>query len=81
MRQDAFSFVHTCAKCQAKKPIPYGTLYQIMIAPQWSQYIVDYLWTHLLPANINLAWKRATEIEAHNYTLIGNQLYHHGKDQ
>ena len=81
MRQDAFSYVQTCAKCQAQKPNPYGTLYQIMTAPQWSQYIFDYLQTHILLANISLARKRAVEIEAHNYTLIGNELYHHGKDQ
>ena len=81
MCQDAFSYVQTCAKCQAQRPTSYGTLYQIMIAPQWSEYIVDYLQTHILPANISLARKRAIEIEAHSYTLIGNQLYHRGKDQ
>ena len=81
MRQDAFSYVHNCDKCRAHKPVSYGTLYHIMIAPQWSQYIVDYLQTHILPANISLARKRAIEIEARNYTLIGNQLYHRGKDQ
>ena len=43
MRQDAFSYVQTCAKCQAQKPISYGTLYHIMIAPQWSEYMVDYI--------------------------------------
>ena len=31
-------------------------------------------------ANISLARKRAVEVEACSYTLIGNQLYHHGKD-
>ena len=81
MRQDAFSYVQTCSKCQAQKPIPYGTLYQIMIAPQWREHIVDYLQTHVLPANISLARRRAIEIEACSYTLIGNQLYHSGKDQ
>ena len=43
MRQDAFSYVHNCDKCRAHKPVSYGTLYHIMIAPQWSQYILDYL--------------------------------------
>ena len=81
MCQDTFSYVQTCAKCQAQNPISYGTLYQIMIAPQWSEYIVDYLQTHILPANISLARKRAIEIEARSYTLIGNQFYHCGKDQ
>ena len=81
MCQDAFSYVHTCNKCRAQKLVSYGTLYHIMIAPQWSEYIVDYLQTHILPANISLARKRAIEIEARNYTLIGNQMYHRGKDQ
>ena len=52
-----------------------------MIAPEWSPYIVEYLQNHILPTNISLAWKRAIEIEARNYTLIGSQLYHRGKDQ
>ena len=80
MHQDAFSYMQTCAKCQAQKLVPYGTLYQIMISPQWSEYIVEYLQTHILLAKISLARKRAIEVEARNYTMIGNQLYHCGKD-
>ena len=42
---------------------------------------MDYLQTHILPASISLARKRTIEIEARSYILIGNQLYHRGKDQ
>ena len=81
MCQDTYTFVHTCAQCQCRKPIPYGTLYQVMIAPHWSQYIIHDLQIHILLANISLARKRAIDIEAHSCTLIGNQLYHGEKDQ
>ena len=42
MRQDAYTFVHTRARCQIKKPIPYGALYQVMVAPHLHQYIINY---------------------------------------
>ena len=56
-------------------------LYQVMMALEWSQCIAEYLQTHILPTHISLARKRAIETEAKSYALIGNQLYHRGKDQ
>ena len=73
MRQDTHSFIQLCAHCQDERRVPDGTIYQIMVEPQWSWYIVEYLQTHNLLLNINLARKRAIEIEARIYTLIGNQ--------
>ena len=81
MHQDAHTFVRDYFHCTNVKPVQYGTLYQVMVTLKWSQYLVDYLKTHILPANISQARKRAIEIEAWEYALIGNQLYHRGKDK
>ena len=36
LHEDAHSFVRECFQCQLVQPAPYGTLYQVSIAPQWS---------------------------------------------
>ena len=80
MHEDAHTFVRDCFHCQLVQPVPYGTLYQVMIAPKWNRYIVEYLQSPIFPANMPLARRRPIEIEAREYTLIGSQLYHWGKD-
>ena len=43
MKEEVYDFVRTCEACKAKLPHPYATLFQVSIAPKWSQYIVKYL--------------------------------------
>ena len=74
VHEDAHTFVRGCFHCQLIQPVPYGTLYQVMIAPKWSRYIVEYLQSPIFPANMKLARRRAIESEAQEYNLIGNQL-------
>ena len=61
MHEDAYAFVRECHQYATLQPIPHATLYQVMVAPKWSHYLVDYLQTHALPVNISLARKRAIE--------------------
>ena len=59
MYKDAHTFVRACLQCSNITPIPHATLYQVMVAPQWNHYLVDYLQTHVFLANITLAHKKA----------------------
>ena len=43
MKEEVYDFVRTCESCKAKPPHPHATLFQVSIAPKWSQYIVKYL--------------------------------------
>ena len=72
LHEDAHTFVKDCFHFQLIPPVLYGTLYQVTIAPKWSRYIVEYLQSPIFPANMTLARRRAIEIEAREYTMIGN---------
>ena len=51
VHEDAHSFVKESFEFRLVKPVHYGTFYQVMVAPKWDQYIVDFLQTHILLAN------------------------------
>ncbi|MCO5602906.1 hypothetical protein L7F22_057046 [Adiantum nelumboides] len=50
------------------------------MAPNWSQYIVDFLTTRTFPENTSRARQRSIEIETRDFTIIGDQLYKKDKD-
>lgn len=54
LHEDAHKFVKGFFHCQLIQPIPYGTLYQVMIAPKWGKYIVEYLQALMFPADMPL---------------------------
>ena len=43
LENNVHRFAHVCPKCWALEPIPYATLYSIMLTPAWSLHIVKYL--------------------------------------
>ena len=43
MKTEAHSYVLSCKECGNQPPKPFTTLFQVMVAPKWSSYIVDYL--------------------------------------
>ena len=81
MKEEVYDFVRTCTTCKAKPPHPHATLFQVSIAPKWSQYIVEYLEQHILPKRVSRVQQKAIELEFKEYELIGNQLYKRGKDK
>ena len=58
----------------------HATLFQVTIAPKWSQYMVDYITTRIFPEDISKARQKAIELESRDYAIIGEQLYKRGKD-
>ena len=81
MKEEVYDFVWTCTACKAKPPHPHATLFQVSIAPKWSQYIVKYLEQRILPKKVSRPRQKAIELESKEYELIGNQLYWRGKDK
>ena len=81
LRTETHKYVRSCLRCKSQPPKSHATLFQVLIAPKWSQYIIDYLTQHLLPEKVSKACRKAIEIEAEDYTLIANQLYKRGKDK
>ena len=79
--RDIHQYISECAQCRARKPIAHSTLYRMAIVPMWGKYMADYLDTKVLPENIPKARKKAIEVEAESYALIGGQLYKCGPDQ
>ena len=67
-------------QCQAKKSIAHSTLFKVAIVPTWGRYMADYLATKELPEDLPIARKRAIEVDADSYALIGGQLYKRGPD-
>ena len=62
-------------------PLPYATLFQVQINPKWGQHIVNCLQNQQkFPKTISKQRRKAIEIEALDFTLIGNQLYKKGLD-
>ena len=49
MKAEVHIYVRSCAECSNQHPKPYATLFQVMIAPKCSSYIVDYLKNRTLP--------------------------------
>ena len=80
MKLDINDYVNQCKTCIKRTPVEHATLFQIMIAPKWSNYIVDYLNHTLFPENMSKTRIKAIETEAQVYQLIGNQLYKRCKD-
>ena len=67
----AEEFVRHCAYCQNHKFVPYATLYLISPIPHWNSYIVKYLKEGHTNPKLHQHQKKAIEVEAGNYTLIG----------
>ena len=40
LKSEVHNYVPTCQK---QPPKPHATLFQVSVAPKWSQYIVDYI--------------------------------------
>ena len=70
MESDIYEYIWQCPHYKIRPPKPHATLYQVLIAPKWSKYIVEYLTQHLLPEKVSKARKKAIELEAHNYEMI-----------
>ena len=81
LRTQTHEYVRSCLQCKSQPPKSHATLFQVLVAPKWSQYIIDYLTQHLLPEKVSKARRKAIEIEVEDYTLIANQLYKRGKDK
>ena len=75
MKIEVHSYVLSCIECGNQHPKPYATLFQIMVAPKWSSYIVDYLQDRTLPENSRKARRKAIELESKDYEIIADQLY------
>lgn len=75
MKEEVYDFVRTCEACKAKPPHPHATLFQVSIAPKWSEYSVEYLEQRVVPEKVSRARRKAIELESKEYELIGNQLY------
>ena len=80
MNAEAYAFVKNCDKCRHKPPRPSATLFQITVAPKWSDYLVDYIVHRKYPEDANRARKKAIQVEAKDYEIIADQLYKKGKD-
>ncbi|MCO5559393.1 hypothetical protein L7F22_012992 [Adiantum nelumboides] len=61
-------------------PIEHATLFKISVAPKWSNYIVDYLTSGILPEEMSKSIVRTITEEAEDYVLIEDNLYRRGKD-
>ena len=80
MKTEAHNYVLSCKECVSQHPKPYATLFQVMVAPKWSSYIV-YLKNKTLPENFGKARRKAIELESKDYEIIADQLYKRGKDK
>ena len=78
---ETHEYVRSCLRCKSQPPKSHATLFQVLIVPRWSQYIIDYITQHLFPEKVSKACRKAIEVEAEDYTLIANQLYKRGKDK
>ena len=80
MNEDVFHYVENCLICQTNFLVAYATLYSITPTPRCSSYIVEYLKEGHVDPNKPKHRQHLIEIEATNYALIKNQLYHRGED-
>ena len=53
----------------------------MMIAPNLSSYIVDYLKHRVLLENARKARRKSIQLKSKDYEIIANQLYKKGKDK
>ena len=74
MRADVHKWVSSCERCKHNLALSYPTLFQVQINSKWGQHIVNYLQNQQFPKRMNKRRKKAIEIEALDFTLIGNQL-------
>ena len=81
MKEEVHHFVRTCVECQTRPPKPHATLFQVIVAPNWSKYIVDYLEHCILPEKVSKARGKAIKLESKDYELIANQLYKREKNK
>ena len=81
MKKEAHSYVWACINYSNQYPKPHATLFQVMIAPDWSSYIIDYLKHRVLPENVEKARRKAIELEPKDYEIIANQFYKTWKDK
>lgn len=77
---DVAKYMQDCAKCRKIKPLPYVTLYYTQMLPCWSEHLVQYLTKREVDAKNPNHHKITLEIDARDYTMIGQQLYKWGKD-
>lgn len=70
-------YVWQCPTCKIRLPRPHTMLFQVLVAPKWSQYIINYLMQCLLPKKVSRVHKKSIELEA----FIANQLYKRDKDK
>ena len=80
LSKDAEDFVLSCQLCGWKEPHRYSTLFSVQMNPKWSHYIEQYLTYGHKDSNMPRQRKKAIEVEAADYTLIGGQLFKRGKD-
>ena len=55
MKEEVYDFVRKCEECNVNPPHPHATLFQVSIAPKWSQYIVEHLEQRILPKKVRRA--------------------------
>lgn len=72
MKMHAYQAIFSCHTCRSKKLKEHATLFQVMVSPQWSKYIVDYINERILPPNISKARLKTIEIEAQAYVIMAN---------
>ena len=73
LTRDVADYIHQCPNCIHKEPIAHATLYLMMATPHSTSYIVRYLKGEEL--DLPKHCLRAIAQEAHDYKLIGDQLY------
>ena len=79
LTKNVADYIQQCPNCIQKEPISHATLYLMMAALHWANYIVSYL----KGKDLDLPKHRLRAIaqETQDYTLVGEQVYKQGKDQ
>ncbi|MCO5612594.1 hypothetical protein L7F22_066862 [Adiantum nelumboides] len=80
MQQSVHNHIQSCIICTFHKPIEHATLFKVTVAPKWSNYIVDYLTSGILPKGMSKSRVRTITKELENYILIEDNIYRRGKD-
>ncbi|MCO5580152.1 hypothetical protein L7F22_034019 [Adiantum nelumboides] len=65
---------------KSETPIEHATLFKISVAPKWSDYIIDYLTSGILPEGMRKSRVRRITKEVENHVLIDDNLYRREKD-
>ena len=80
MTREIHDYIVNCAPCEKERPVSYGTLFQVLVAPKWGIYIVEYLTMRMFSEGMGKARRRSIKIEAREYAIIVDQLYKRGMD-